>query len=1261
MSIDVNDRARPLAAARRASEARADDPLWYKDALIYEVHVRAFADSDGDGVGDFRGLTGKLDYLRDLGVTAIWVLPFYPSPWRDDGYDISDYTSVHPAYGTLDDFKLFLDEAHRRGLKVITELVVNHTSDRHPWFERARRAPPGTRERNFYVWSDTPDRYADARIIFTDTETSNWTWDAVARAYYWHRFFSHQPDLNFDNEEVHEALLAALDFWMELGVDGMRLDAVPYLYEREGTNCENLPETHAFLRKLRAHVDARFAGRMLLAEANQWPEDSIPYFGDPEHGAPECHMAFHFPVMPRLYMAIRMEDRYPVVDILEQTPPIPPGCQWATFLRNHDELTLEMVTDEDRDYMYRVYAQDVQARINVGIRRRLGPLLGKDRRRIELMNSLLFSLPGTPVLYYGDEIGMGDNIYIGDRNGVRTPMQWSGDRNAGFSTANPQRLYLPVITDPEYHYQAINVETQQGNPHSLLWWTRRLIALRKRYRAFGRGSLELLRPGNHHVLAFVRRWQVETMLVVANLSRFVQPVELDLREFAGLTPVELFGGTQFPLISAERPYPLTIGQHAFYWFSLQREPARRPGLREAGVAAGKNARGETGEDEVPVIALQGSWESCFAGPSRAAFEAALAARLPEYRWFGGKARTLRTASVTEAVPLEAAAGASGAVLLLVEVTYTQGEAELYSLPLAFSPAAQPVAGDLPGAGATAAAPAPAASGTPAGPAAEGAAASAAAPASTAATAATAPIAPAAPPAPSPVSPAGALPAPPPASVWARLESDLPEGTGTLFDPLPDPEFGRRLLAALAAGRRFRGPLHEVIGWTSPAFAALRGPQPLAELEAGLLGVEQSNSSLRYGDRLVLKLFRKLEPGENPDLEVGLFLTEATTFRHMPQVAGAFEIRRRREPGEPHGVRASAQGMMTLGVLQGFVPNEGDAWQFTLDALGRYFERARTGWGRGEPGRAALPAGSVLELAAVAGGAAAPAELYERLGTYLPTVRLLGARTAELHLALGSAPADNPAFAPEPFSTLHQRSLYQSMRSLTGRIFGLLRQRLAALPAAAQAGAEQLLAAEAQVIGRFGLLLGEKVGATRIRTHGDYHLGQVLYTGKDFVILDFEGEPARPLSERRLKRSPLRDVASMLRSFQYAAHARLIEESAIGTVTPQELPELESWALYWERWASAAFLGAYLERAGPASFVPAAPSELALLLDAYTLEKAIYELGYELNNRPGWVSIPLAGIRQILGLARPAAADAADEGSPPPPPPAPPQPPAGRGR
>ncbi|MDH3455853.1 MAG: maltose alpha-D-glucosyltransferase, partial [Gemmatimonadota bacterium] len=538
--------------------------LWYKDAVIYQVHVRAFHDSNGDGIGDLPGLTQKLDYLEDLGVTAVWLQPFYPSPLKDDGYDIADYRDIHPDYGSLRDFRTFLREAHRRGLKVITELVINHTSDQHAWFQRARRAKAGSRHRNFYVWSDTADKYTEARIIFKDFEHSNWSWDSEAKAYYWHRFYAHQPDLNFDNPDVRKAVFDNMDFWLDMGVDGLRLDAVPYLYEREGTNCENLPETHEFLKALRRHVDKKYENRMLLAEANQWPEDAVAYFG----AGDECHMAFHFPVMPRLFMGTQLEDRFPIIDILEQTPPIPDSCQWAIFLRNHDELTLEMVTDEDRDYMYRVYAQDRRARINLGIRRRLLPLMGRSRRRLELMNALLLSLPGTPVVYYGDEIGMGDNIYLGDRNGVRTPMQWSADRNAGFSRGNPQQLYLPVIIDPEYHYEAINVESQQNNPNSLLWWMKRVIALRKEFDVFGEGTTEFLQPDNRKVLAFVRQSEQQRVLVVANLSRFAQAAELDLSAFEGMAPVELFGRTQFPAIDAD-PYLMMLAPHGFYWFALE--------------------------------------------------------------------------------------------------------------------------------------------------------------------------------------------------------------------------------------------------------------------------------------------------------------------------------------------------------------------------------------------------------------------------------------------------------------------------------------------------------------------------------------------------------------------------------------------------------------------------------------------------------------------------------------------------------------------
>jgi maltose alpha-D-glucosyltransferase/alpha-amylase len=551
----------------------AQDRLWYKDAIIYELHVRAFFDSNNDGVGDFQGLTQRLDYLQNLGVTCLWLLPFFPSPLRDDGYDISDYLNVHPDYGTMDDFRAFLDAAHDRNMQAMIELVINHTSDQHPWFQRARLAPAGSPERDFYVWSDTDKKYQQARIIFTDTEKSNWTWDPVANAYYWHRFFSHQPDLNYDNPLVLEEVLKAMRYWLDMGVDGLRLDAIPYLVEREGTNCENLAETHDIVKQFRRGMDEQHANRMILAEANQWPTDVRAYFGDGD----ECHMAFHFPLMPRMFMALRLEDRLPVTDIIAQTPPIPESCQWGLFLRNHDELTLEMVSDEERDYMYLAYSTDPRMRVNVGIRRRLAPLMDNNRRRIELLNSLLFSFPGTPILYYGDEIGMGDNIYLGDRNGVRTPMQWNGDRNAGFSRANPARLFNPVVMDPIYGYATINVEAQDSDPSSLLSWMRNMIALRKIFRVFGRGSIEFLNPENKKILAYLRRMENEEILCVANLSRFPQPIALDLAKFDGMKPIEMLGYVEFPPIGTQ-PYPLNLGAYDFLWFELHKptDRARTP-------------------------------------------------------------------------------------------------------------------------------------------------------------------------------------------------------------------------------------------------------------------------------------------------------------------------------------------------------------------------------------------------------------------------------------------------------------------------------------------------------------------------------------------------------------------------------------------------------------------------------------------------------------------------------------------------------------
>ncbi len=1124
--------ARVRAAARRELSAPEPGSLWYKDAIVYQAHVRSFYDSDADGIGDFRGLREKLDYLQDLGVTALWLLPFYPSPLKDDGYDISGYVDVHPNYGTLRDFQAFLREAHHRGLRVITELVLNHTSDQHPWFQRARRSPPGSRWRNYYVWSDTPDRYKGARVIFKDFETSNWAWDPKANAYYWHRFYSHQPDQNFDNPEAQRALLQVVDFWLETGVDGLRLDAVPYLYEREGTSCENLPETHAFLKDLRRHVDGRFPNRMLLAEANQWPEDAAAYFGQGD----ECHMNFHFPLMPRLFMSVHMEDRFPIIDILKQTPPLPPACQWAVFLRNHDELTLEMVTDEDRDYMYRVYAQDAQARVNLGIRRRLAPLLHNNRRRIELMNGLLFSLPGAPVIYYGDEIGMGDNIYLGDRNSVRTPMQWSGDRNAGFSRANPQKLYLPVNLDPEYHYETVNVEAQHNNPHSLLWWMKRLIALRKRYQAFSRGTLEFLYPENRKVLAFIRRYEDECIFVIANLSRFVQYVELDMSAFKGMAPVELFGRTEFPSIG-ELPYFVTLGPHSFYWFSLERQGAE-PDLSPA-------AQLLAGRPQMLVVATQP--EQVLGGHARDQFQALLPDYLRSKRWFGGKSRAIQGVEIIENIPMTVAPGQPDAHMVLLKVRYVEGEPEVYLLSVAFARGerAERVLNDLPN------------------------------------------------------------------SVLARIQIGAGPDTAVAYEGMADKAYLGALLQAIARRRRFKGQSGELVAAPVDGFRRLYGPDG-GGLEASVLKADQSNTSVVYGDRLILKLFRRPDPGVNPDLEIGRFLTGRTPGVHVPRVAGYVEYRRPQE--EP----------MTLAVLQSYERNEGDAWNFTLDALADYVERILSEHGAVELDDIPVPSEPLLALVRQE----TPQAAADLIGSYLQSAELLGQRTGELHVALASA-AEDPAFNPEPFTPFYQRSLYQSMRGLTAKVMPLLQKRLPALPPDARDDARQVIALEEQILDRFRAVADRRMQGMRIRCHGDYHLGQVLFTGNDFIIIDFEGEPARPLSQRRLKRPPLRDVAGMLRSFHYAAYAALFKQMALGVVSPERFPVIERWASLWHAWVSAAFLRSYLRVAGRAPVLPQAEDELQVLLDAYLLEKAVYEVGYELNNRPDWVKIPLRGILQLM--------------------------------
>jgi maltose alpha-D-glucosyltransferase/alpha-amylase len=1109
--------------AKRKRIELEDDPLWYKDAVIYQTHVKSFCDSNGDGIGDFRGLTQKLDYLEGLGVTAIWILPFYPSPLKDDGYDISTYFAVNPDYGSMADFKLFLGEAHKRGIRVITELVLNHTSDQHPWFQQSRRAPEGSAQRNYYVWSDSPEKYKDARVIFKDFETSNWSWDPVAKAYYWHRFYAHQPDLNFESPFIQRSVLKVMNNWLDLGVDGLRLDAVPYLFERDGTNCENLPETHAFLKELRAHIDDKYRNRMLLGEANQWPEDAAAYFGTGD----ECHMAFHFPVMPRIFMALQMEDRFPIIDILEQTPRIPDPCQWAMFLRNHDELTLEMVTDEERDYMYRVYARDQRTRINLGIRRRLAPLVGNSRRKIELMNILLFSLPGTPIIYYGDEIGMGDNYYLGDRNGVRTPMQWSADRNAGFSQANPQRLYLPVIIDPEYHYEAVNVDNQERNTSSLLWWMKRVIAMRKRFKAFTRGEIEFPASDNTKVLAFVRSLGEERILVVINLSRFSQVAELDLSAYSGHVPIEAFSQNRFPQIK-DAPYVLTMGIHDYFWFVLRKEAV---------------AEGAAEERRLPELAVKASWTAALEGRQRARLEdEVLPAFLKGARWFGGKARNLQKAKIVEVVSMDRDPGA--ARVLLLETSYTEGGADTYLLPLSFATGDRSVQ----------------------------------------------------------------IASEQPQAAVARLTVD--ETPGVLYDAVYDESFRASLLVMMAVKRRFRGKTGELVAFAGRRFRNLTVGKGVS-LSSQVLKGEQSNTSILYENTLILKLYRRLGEGLNPDPEIVRFLTERAGFEGTPAFGGSIEyLRKGSDP-------------LVVGHLQAYVPNEGDAWTYSLDAVHQYFERVLSEPADGQE-IPPLPA-SLLDI----NPSVLPKKLQDLIGgIYLETASVLGRRTGALHKALARGAGD-PAFEAEPFTTLYQRSVYQSMRNLTRRVMQLLQRNVKKLPEEVQGRAEGIVESEANILTVFQALLASKITAVRTRFHGDFHLGQVLRTGKDFYIIDFEGEPARSLSERRLKRSPLRDVAGMIRSFHYAAHSAL---RSYGSLRPEDINRLEAWADAWYTAVSGIFLNSYLFSVEDAAFVPRDRKEFETLLRCFLLEKAIYEVGYELNNRPTWVTIPIRGIERLLKRA-----------------------------
>ncbi len=1090
------------------------DPLWFKDAIIYELHIKAFFDSDNNGMGDFSGLIQKLDYLQNLGVNTLWLLPFYPSPMRDDGYDIADYRNIHPEYGTMADFRQFVKEAHRRNLKVITELVINHTSDQHPWFQAARHAPDDSSKRNFYVWSDTNQKFPETRIIFSDSEKSNWTWDDEAHAYYWHRFFSHQPDLNFNNPQVVKTVIKIMRFWLDQGVDGVRLDAIPYLCVREGTQNENLPETHAAIKQMRAVLDEHYPHCVFLAEVNQWPEDVCDYFNDGD----ECQMAYHFPLMPRMYMAIAQEDRHPIVDIMRQTPDIPENCQWAIFLRNHDELTLEMVTDKERDYMYQMYVADPRARVNVGIRRRLAPLMDNEIDKIKLMNSLLLSMPGSPIIYYGDEIGMGDNFFLGDRNGVRTPMQWSPDRNGGFSRADPQRLYLPPIMDSVYGYGAVNVEAQLRDRSSLLNWMQRVLALRKNHQAFGRGKLVFLHPRNRKILAYFRLYEDDIILCVANLARAAQAVELDLSAYKGCVPVELIGRSAFPPIG-ELPYLLTLAGHNYYWFQLTNSE-EAPAWHEEHLQP----------EELLTLVLFEGWHSFFRDRV-VVWRTAIAEKvrrqleedvLPRFvvaqRWYGAKSEAVNRLVINDYV--EWVTADYKWLVALTQIERTDCEPLSYFLPLALA--------------------------------------------------------------------------------WEngneeRLHAMLPTTVakvrqqsqiGIIADAFADAAFCRAIVQSINT----RQTLHceqGIISFTPTEAFVTRAGEEFSHLPVRPPSTQGSNTAVVLGEQLFLKGYRHLHVGIHPEFEMGRFLTDVAHFPNIAPVLGVVEY------------QGSDGNNMTLALLQGHIENQGDCWSYTLDYLSRFLEECLI---------------AVEPIAAAADAHSA----------YLVLIQTLGQRTGELHNALGKVTGDC-AFDPEPITDTELADWVVRMQADALATLDMLEQRAKGLVGTIQETAKILLTQRDALTACINACISGQINAVKTRYHGDFHLGQILLTQNDFVFTDFEGEPARPFAERRNKHSPLQDVAGMLRSFNYAAHTALAHASS---ERPADLAKFEPLVRDWEAEVGRVFLTAYNE------VVPSSGNATQRgLLNLFLLEKALYELRYELDDRPNWVGIPLLGILSLLQTKR----------------------------
>ena len=1091
------------------------EPLWYKDAIIYELNIKGFYDSDNDGIGDFAGLEQKLDYLEELGVTAIWVLPFYPSPLRDDGYDIKDYYNVSNAYGNIDDFKRFLDAAHHRGLQVITELVINHTSDQHPWFQRARTSPVGSKERDYYVWSDTDEKWPDVRIIFTDTETSNWTWDPVAKQYYWHRFFHHQPDLNYDSPDVQQEIFDVLAYWMDMGIDGFRLDAIPYLFEREGTNGENLPETHVFLKKLRTYVDENYDNVLFLAEANMWPEESASYFGDGD----ECHMNYHFPLMPRLYMSVKMEDRHPITDIFDQTPEIPENCQWATFLRNHDELTLEMVTDEERDFMYNVYASDRTARINLGIRRRLAPLMDNDRGKIELLNVLLMSLPGTPVLYYGDEIGMGDNYYLGDRDGVRTPMQWNNNENAGFSEANPHSLYLPVIRDTEYSYRWVNVKRQQQNPNSLLNWTKRLLAKRKNFQVFGRGKIQWLTPANSRILAFVREYEEEAVVVIVNLSRHPQALSLDLQEFEGSTVREVFGRTHFPEIGRD-PYQITVGPHGYYWLQLQNQTVSNQDKRQLD------------KPQLVTKDLAGFFDR---KNLRALTTTVLPAYLQSTSWIGARGADLETVSILD--HRMQTDGQRHFGWLLLQIGYLEGLPELVQLPVAFHNFREEVDYTTRD------------------------------------------------------------------EVVAMVQ--YKDDKVVMIDALYDEDYRRGLLNGL----REYG---ELPGFEFKAMDAMavNGPQTATLVNSG------TEYMLLQSKDYNIKFYRRVDTQDVPDLEIKRMLTRRG-FQNAPTAVGTLHF------------SPKANQKATLAIFEDRLNSGGTAQEYFENNLQRFAEDIIT---RIQQPNQEAPKAEPEEIAVTDEimYADMPDTIQDILGsTFVTKAAELGRTIASYHLIMSEVSSEKN-FEREALSLHYQRSVYAGLKGDVRATFDLMRRKMEELDDDAVGLAEALLEREEEIHKTLKRLFAHKIEADKIRIHGDFTLMQLSIVDDHFVIRNFDGDPDRTFSQRRLRRSPAKDIANLMRSISYTCG--LVFEDLSSGLRQTTADSLEDWLRTTSRYLCAEFLTAYRKATEGTRLLPKDEDDLEVMLDTFRIEKAMQELRYDLNYRSDQVAVPLRGIVGVVGGA-----------------------------